>query len=1387
MKNIKCATGEKKPENSAKSATVRKSFRLIVAFCLCLFCSTALFAQTGSTYDFKVDSLTQVYINMGIDPDMAKQRATTVIDAYYQSLIMPLAGTWNGSPAQGSIAVNRSTKYRAFSPTQLVDSVFVKEGAYSGISNVKLITHGWNDTIQSWRNDGSENPANSIYRGRGLGYFSNGTSNFDFAEGIVLSTGGLVSIEGPNSTSNGVAAPGTPYKQGDPDLSKLITNQSVTNYTALEFDFVPAASVISFRYVFASEEYLNYVQQFNDVFGFFIWEVNAQGDSVPGTKTNIARLPSTTSGDYVVSINNVNWGNVPYANHNCAIPDVGTQLKQPTGSEPANKYYPVNKDYYKNIPANSPSTSFGGVSCGNNDVALSQSMEFNGRTVMLTAMATVIPCHKYHLKMAIGNAGDTQLQSGVFLEAGSFDVGNNSENYGNMTRGQRFVFRGCDNNMFAVFRPNGIPNTQSTTVYLNYGGTALNNITASGGLPSSVVIPAGVDSVFVPYSVGTLGSGLETFEITGSTLQTCGGVTMVVDIYDPSDPINFKAMVGQYACAGNNGTSIVATGTGGNGKYESSIDGGATWQLSTGAGYTYSSLAPGVYTVLIRDQGSCFTYSRTVSTYCYGFKVNDIDFTNQGYVHCNAAATNLTPVTLKAYTHGDALNGNNITWKFSNGATLGTGTGTTQNLSLPDGYYEVQMTYAGVTYTTNFWVGGKPKIWTPERNTAVGAVKTSWADDNNWTPYGMPTACDDVYIPGKNTNYPNLSGAAACRKIYFMQGSELGHPNLLSYKRAYVQMNCGLRQTAQNRGASLVSDSNLLIKSNLFDRTAIAGRLKYIASVSDTLSREDWHILSSPLRDAVSGDLSFGGYPLTFMKKFLFNTSAAPYNTGDWSVPYNALIEPLSGQPTDGYAFYMYGYGNPYSNLGCLEDGIFSVRDRSIMGISDSDPMRGLNQRFGLRNTNGILELPFFEEDIELAQHRTQLYDTLSRKSRFYYTYDGTNAPDFNELSGNYEERTRNANAGEYRFIAETPNGTGWNVGQTVTHTLSNVKAGEDFLVGNPFMSALDMAAFLTANSSRVQDHYRIWDWAEHTFITYKYNGAGGFTATKESDGTTPATLNAGYVAPLQGFFLTTAVDINGLNQPAATFDANLISTIRPANTASNLRSAPAEENVIRIKAENDWAASYMYVGYDANATDGFKRGTDVQRLFSSGNNNDNDYTPEIYALTGDNIPTDIRFISDSKTPLIVPLGIKMNYDCKIRITVSGMNNYQKAKKIEFVDAKGQTTDLTGMSSFTCTFDNTGEGAIINGRFSLRISQTTTLLPAFSAEDLKIYGNSTGFYVITPTSDRVQQVMVYDFQGRLLFESETGASYYPMAHGIGERPYIVKAITKNNVRVVKIQ
>lgn len=197
------------------------------------------------------------------------------------------------------------------------------------------------------------------------GSFSGGAGIIGFDKGIILSSGNVEDVVGPNSDdgiSTSFEAP------GDVDLSNLIGGEETNDAAVLEFDFIPENDVISFTYVFASDEYNEYVYNYNDTFGFF---VNGQ---------NAALIPGT---DIPVSINNVNGGN-------------------PFGSDNAK-----NSAYYRN---NNPSDGEAVINT-----------EMDGLTTVLHVQASVIPGEPNHIKLAVADAKDHALDSVVFIKADSFD------------------------------------------------------------------------------------------------------------------------------------------------------------------------------------------------------------------------------------------------------------------------------------------------------------------------------------------------------------------------------------------------------------------------------------------------------------------------------------------------------------------------------------------------------------------------------------------------------------------------------------------------------------------------------------------------------------------------------------------------------------------------------------------------------------------------------------------------------------------------------------------------------------------------------------------------------------------------------------------------------
>jgi hypothetical protein len=194
------------------------------------------------------------------------------------------------------------------------------------------------------------------------GTFTGGESIVGFDEGVILSSGAVASVVGPNqsdsiTTSNGTA--------GDPDLASLVGGATTFDAGVLAFDFVPDASTVFFRYVFASDEYNEYVGTgFNDVFGFFV------------NGTNCAMVNSAP-----VSINTVNGGN-PF----------GMNASHP--------------ELYRNNDPNDPGPA--GIDT-----------EMDGLTTVLTCEAPVEANATNSMKLAIADVGDSIIDSNVFIEAAS--------------------------------------------------------------------------------------------------------------------------------------------------------------------------------------------------------------------------------------------------------------------------------------------------------------------------------------------------------------------------------------------------------------------------------------------------------------------------------------------------------------------------------------------------------------------------------------------------------------------------------------------------------------------------------------------------------------------------------------------------------------------------------------------------------------------------------------------------------------------------------------------------------------------------------------------------------------------------------------------------------
>ena len=344
---------------------------------------------------------------------------------------------------------------------QLVREVLIKEGECSRVSNIQLI--GRAEGVGSFNVDAG---ATAISIG--------------LDSGLILSTGDAINAVGPNEKNN-TSSSGA-LNSSDYDLRRL-SGQEVFDATGIEFDFVPSSSVVSFNYVFASEEYCEFVdQEFNDVFGFFVSGPGLNG-KFDRNAINVALLPDT---DERVAINSVNHlRNAQYFIPNFLEKDI-QECNLPPRVEPL------------------------------------RDVEFDGFTTRLRATIEVIPCQTYHIRLVVGDVSDNILDSGVFLEANSFDLGENIGISAEVVGSESNVlYENCLEGNFIFERRTLVNRARPLTINYRIEGLAENG-TDYEEIPGEITIPIGQRFARLPIKAiaDNIPEGAENIRII-TEIPTC--------------------------------------------------------------------------------------------------------------------------------------------------------------------------------------------------------------------------------------------------------------------------------------------------------------------------------------------------------------------------------------------------------------------------------------------------------------------------------------------------------------------------------------------------------------------------------------------------------------------------------------------------------------------------------------------------------------------------------------------------------------------------------------------------------------------------------------------------------------------------------------------------
>jgi gliding motility-associated-like protein len=322
------------------------------------------------------------------------------------------------------------------------------------------------------------------------GIFRSNNTGLGMDSGIILTTGLSYSAL---SFQIGADRPAQEFAnsnngtRGDADLEALIRNlRNTFDACTLEFDFIPIGDSIEFNFLFGSEEYPEFnCSEFNDIFAFLI---SGPGFSKP---KNIALVPGT---NVPVAINTINDGTVnPKDNIRiCNLFGPGSPFT----------------DYYTDNSAN-------------------YYVVYDGLTKKLSVKASVRPCQTYHLKLCIADIGDGYYDSGVFIEANSFNskLATISPVASTDINGSIYLVEGCEKGKLRI----GIPkiSTQAQSFGLDFAGTAQIGSDINS-LPLTVTVPAGdsVAEILLEASQDNLTEGIENVKLFLYS-STCQGSQII--------------------------------------------------------------------------------------------------------------------------------------------------------------------------------------------------------------------------------------------------------------------------------------------------------------------------------------------------------------------------------------------------------------------------------------------------------------------------------------------------------------------------------------------------------------------------------------------------------------------------------------------------------------------------------------------------------------------------------------------------------------------------------------------------------------------------------------------------------------------------------------------
>jgi len=452
-----------------------------------------------------------------------------------------------------------------------------------------------------------------------IGTFSDGGIALGMETGLVLATAPIGNFGGGNqSTStggnNGVAG-------SDGDLLNIDIFYGgpnpvpVNDMTTLEFDFYPTSESVSFTYVFASEEYCDYVgTAFNDKFALFLGsETDPAFAGSIFTDNGIPKINLAEIVDEVTNqVTNVSINNVHNTRNSSLYVDNTTAVQH-------------------NNQGNCIS-SLGSINPHTNIIT------FDGYTVPLEARYdNLIICEKYTMKIIVADGSDQIFGSAVFLQGRSFNAaqGAGVTDITFNDTGETYTYESCGDSVATVeFTRQEIEGTDNFAdivmpiEIINGPNSATFGLDYCTGLPpiGSISVPFGGLFEEIVVKGDDFQEGTETIEISIQNPCFCDPEIYLLEIIDVP-PMEVRPLEGDTSCFGIT-RDLRAIVEGGGFPSVDRANPPAEFE------YTWSDTSgvisnDAITSVDLSDQGT-YTYFLEVSDGCGGLHRDTVTFVTNG-------------------------------------------------------------------------------------------------------------------------------------------------------------------------------------------------------------------------------------------------------------------------------------------------------------------------------------------------------------------------------------------------------------------------------------------------------------------------------------------------------------------------------------------------------------------------------------------------------------------------------------------------------------------------------------------------------------------------------------------------------------------------------------